>query len=213
VTQPEQHTSPLPTERPTLGLYAPEACERDVLVQHARGFDVLVHRTQDALEAAQKKGEVFAGLNSPPEHLILWGLRTQKVWKKPCELRELKQALHDLSLSFERRIILGSLVFFPAQQLVQSDREWRHLTFAETQLLNILAQEKGGSLSKHHLLKTIWNVSAEIETRTLEEHVYRLRRKIEPTPASPIFLLSTPGGYALRIERREKFPYKRKKDQ
>jgi DNA-binding response OmpR family regulator len=134
------------------------------------------------------------------------------MWQKPCDLHALKKALNDLSLSFERQTVIGTIVFLPAQQMVKSDQGWHHLTFAETRLLSTLVQANGKDLTKDYLLKTVWRITADIETRTLEEHVYRLRRKLEPRPSLPRFLLSTPGGYMLRIERREKFPYKQEED-
>ncbi|MFN2568723.1 MAG: response regulator [Candidatus Dormibacteria bacterium] len=70
------------------------------------------------------------------------------------------------------------------------------LTLTEFNLLALLASRPGHVMSRGELLRRVWGYEVEIETRTVDAHVYRLRRKIEPDPEKPTFIHSVPGiGY------------------
>lgn len=70
------------------------------------------------------------------------------------------------------------------------------LTLTEFNLLALLASRPGQVMSRGELLRRVWGYEVEIETRTVDAHVYRLRRKIEPEPDKPTYIHSVPGiGY------------------
>jgi DNA-binding response OmpR family regulator len=75
------------------------------------------------------------------------------------------------------------------------------LTRLEAEVLNEFFKNPGKVLSRQHLLTRVWGVSEEVETRTVDNFVVRLRRLIEPDPATPRFLRSVRGrGYVLTLE-------------
>lgn len=92
---------------------------------------------------------------------------------------------------------LGGWEFRPAGKLLVDDggRKVR-LTEKETAILRYL-HRAGRSVSREELLTEVWGYNAEVTTHTLETHVYRLRRKIEPATGSARLLLTEPGGYRL----------------
>jgi len=53
------------------------------------------------------------------------------------------------------------------------------LTPKEFDLAVYLLQNPGMLMSHDHLLNQIWGVSAEIDTRTIDTHVSRLRKKLQ----------------------------------
>lgn len=68
----------------------------------------------------------------------------------------------------------------------------------ELDLLRYLARHAGVVVSRDQLLKEVWDRPDDIVTRTIDNFIVRLRRKIEPDPTQPAFLLTIHGsGYKL----------------
>ena len=91
---------------------------------------------------------------------------------------------------------------FPGLIIDMNSRQvWREgkevaLTLTEFNLLSLLASQAGQVVSRGELLRKVWGYEVEIETRTVDAHVYRLRRKIEPEADKPTYIHSVPGiGY------------------
>jgi two-component system response regulator RegX3 len=77
------------------------------------------------------------------------------------------------------------------------------LTPIEADLLRYFLARRGRVLDRAQILKDLWGVGDRHATRTLDNHVARLRRKIEPDPASPRFLVTAHGvGYRFEAESR-----------
>ncbi len=72
-----------------------------------------------------------------------------------------------------------------------------NLTEKEANLLIHLYQNKGKIVSRENLLKAVWNYSKDVETHTLETHIYRLRKKIEKNPSDPDILITADNGYTV----------------
>jgi DNA-binding response OmpR family regulator len=72
------------------------------------------------------------------------------------------------------------------------------LTLLEAMLLKLLVQNAGQVVSKGEILEKVWNVSADTQTRAVDNFIVRLRRYLEPDPRFPRHLLTVRGaGYRL----------------
>ena len=72
------------------------------------------------------------------------------------------------------------------------------LTTREFDLLHYLADRPEQLVTRDELLRVVWGYSGTVLTRTVDNCVARLRRKIEPDPHALRFLLTMYGdGYAL----------------
>ncbi len=70
------------------------------------------------------------------------------------------------------------------------------LTPTEWQLLEILARNRGRLITQKQLLQDVWGPSYGSESNYLRVYVAQLRRKLEPEPSRPRYLLTEPGmGY------------------
>jgi len=70
------------------------------------------------------------------------------------------------------------------------------LTTQEFKLLKYLAASPGRVISREELLNEVWGYQNYPSTRTVDNHILRLRQKLEPDPASPRFLITMHGaGY------------------
>ncbi len=78
------------------------------------------------------------------------------------------------------------------------------LTRSERALLRRLLKAQGEPVGKPVLLSEVFGYHPDARTHTLETHIWRLRRKIEPEPKKPQKLISVAGGYLLKIEDRSR---------
>ncbi|HEX5627269.1 MAG TPA: response regulator transcription factor [Actinomycetota bacterium] len=70
------------------------------------------------------------------------------------------------------------------------------LTPTEFQLLATLAREPGRVFTRSQLLDAVHGVAIESYERAIDAHVKNIRRKIEPTPGSPRYVVTVHGvGY------------------
>jgi two-component system KDP operon response regulator KdpE len=70
------------------------------------------------------------------------------------------------------------------------------LTPTEWQLLEILVRNRGRLITQKQLLQDVWGPSYGSESNYLRVYVAQLRRKLEPEPSRPHYLLTEPGmGY------------------
>ncbi|MFC2085187.1 response regulator transcription factor [Bacteroidota bacterium] len=75
-------------------------------------------------------------------------------------------------------------------------KEVFRLTAREAMLLKYLIENKGKIVSRKELLEKVWGISTEIETRTVDNFIARLRKHLEPNHAKPVFIKSIRGaGY------------------
>ena len=75
-----------------------------------------------------------------------------------------------------------------------------HLTPTEWHLLEVLARARGKLVTQQQLLQQVWGPAYTTETNYLRVHLANLRRKLEPDPARPHYLITEPGiGYRLDI--------------
>ncbi|HHB76255.1 MAG TPA: response regulator transcription factor [Desulfobulbus sp.] len=69
-------------------------------------------------------------------------------------------------------------------------------TAKEFELLKFFIHNKGVPLSRDQLLEKVWGMEYSITTRTVDNHVLRLRKKLEESPDAPRFFITVYGvGY------------------
>ena len=89
----------------------------------------------------------------------------------------------DVTVDFKRREV------FRRSQL-------QTLTNQEFRLLEYLIRHPGEVLSRDRLLDETWGYDAQFTTRTVDNHILRLRKHIEPDPENPKYILTIRGaGY------------------
>jgi two-component system, OmpR family, alkaline phosphatase synthesis response regulator PhoP len=76
------------------------------------------------------------------------------------------------------------------------------LAAKELRLLRYLVERPGATVSREELLREVWGYTATPLTRTVDVHIAWLRRKLEPNPRHPRFILTVHGlGYKFVGER------------
>lgn len=95
-------------------------------------------------------------------------LRVQNILRRTSEKTESKAV----------KLIVGSIELDVDRHEVQIGGEIVDLTATEFKLLHLLMERRGRVQTREHLLLNVWNYETEIETRTVDTHVRRLREKL-----------------------------------
>ena len=75
-------------------------------------------------------------------------------------------------------MIAGAIELDVDRHEVKIGGEVVELTATEFKLLHLLMERRGRVQTREHLLLNVWNYETEIETRTVDTHVRRLREKL-----------------------------------
>lgn len=158
----------------------------------------IIHETHDAdVIVRYREKDPFLGVES--------GLGRQRQLPLPVKPGEVLQALTDARQDeptvFSESIAAGEIELIPDSLTFKNNATGRQviLTEKEYHLLYVLTQSDNFWMSKKELLREVWGYDRELDTHTLETHIYRLRRKIELTPSDPQLFLNEDQGYRLAI--------------
>ncbi len=118
---------------------------------------------------------------------------------KPFDVRELlarvKARLPPQSLEFDQYLRLDAA---RRKVWIQPGGDWQEvsLTPKEFDLLCYLAYNAGRPIGRTTLLEQVFDMPDDLETKTVEKHIWSLRQKLEPDPRLPRYLLNVRGvGY------------------
>lgn len=129
---------------------------------------------------------------------------------KPFSIRELtarikaifrRAQFQDAAARPQALIQRGELVVDREKRKVSLHGQRLELTPRELDLLVLLASHPGSSFSRDQLLDQVWGYEFAGDSHTVNSHINRLRRKLEPDPENPTYILTTWGiGYRFTEE-------------
>jgi two-component system alkaline phosphatase synthesis response regulator PhoP len=123
-----------------------------------------------------------------PFHLRELFLRVQRMLERSSWYAEIRVPPQEIEIA-GYRINLENLTGTGPRGDVQ-------LTALEAKLLEVLASDPNRVFSRAELLETAWGYSTEVETRTVDNFIVRLRRYFEAEPEQPRHFISIRGrGY------------------
>jgi two-component system, OmpR family, KDP operon response regulator KdpE len=176
----------------------PEAIILDVLLPDGSGTDVCRElRSWSAvpivvLSAVGEEQEKIAALDAGADDYVT------KPFSGDELLARLRAALRRAESPARPVLEVGQLRLDLEKRTVTMAGEPVALTPIEYDLLRLLARHEGKLLTHPAILREIWGPAYREESNYLHVYVSHLRRKIEPDPARPRYLLNQPGvGYRL----------------
>lgn len=84
------------------------------------------------------------------------------------------------SVNNKKRIQIAGIVLDETLHELRVDGEFINLTATEFRLLKLLMLRKNRVQTRENLLVNVWNYDTDIETRTVDTHVRRVREKLGP---------------------------------
>jgi two-component system, OmpR family, KDP operon response regulator KdpE len=176
----------------------PEAIILDLLLPDGSGTDVCreLRSWSSApilvLSAVGQEEEKIAALDAGADDCVT------KPFSGDELLARLRAALRRTVPTARRLLEVGELRIDLEKRAVTMAGEPVVLTPIEYDLLRLFARNEGKLLTHPAILREIWGPAYREESNYLHVYVSHLRRKIEPDPARPRYLLNQPGvGYRL----------------
>ena len=178
--------------------HPPEAVILDLVLPDGDGTDVCreLRTWSDApvivLSAVGEERQKIAALDAGADDYVTKPFGVEEL------LARLRAVLRRRTPTQNPVIEIGDLRVDVPQRTVTVAGERVKLSPHEFDLLRVLAQNRGKLLTHRVLLREVWGPAYQVEAHYLHVYVSQLRKKIEPDPASPRYLLTETGaGYRL----------------
>ena len=182
--------------------FAPDLVILDVMLPGRDGFDLCGLLRQGGatpiimLTARSQKSDKVRGLQLGADDYVA----------KPFDVEELMarvRAVLRRARPAVERVALGDVSVDFRQMTVARGSEDLRLTHREFELLRYLVERQGRVVFRHELLREIWGYPDAPQTRSVDNAVARLRKKIERDPGRPRYLHTVRGdGYMITPEGR-----------
>ena len=184
--------------RAAAAAHPPEAVILDVLLPDGRGTDVC----RDLREWSTASILILSAVGDEAEKIAALDAGADDYVTKPFSVDELlarlRAALRRTVPSRAPVLDIGQVRIDLEKRLVSVAGRPLSLTPTEYNLLRLLAQNEGKLLTHPTILREVWGPAYQEESNYLHVYVSQLRRKIEPDPTRPRYLLTVPGvGYRL----------------
>jgi two-component system KDP operon response regulator KdpE len=165
-----------------LGLPDMDGVDVCVAMRQTSGVPILV------LSARGAEGDKVRALDAGADDYVTKPFGTEELLARiRASLRRVEPAA-----AAGEPIVRGDLVIDRARFRVLRDGEEVRLTPKEFELLMYLAQAPGRVLTHRAILKAIWGPHAADQPEHLRVLIGSLRKKIEPNPAAPKYILTEP---------------------
>jgi DNA-binding response OmpR family regulator len=160
--------------------------------EEIRGFNPVLPIIM--LTARSQESDKIRGLESGADDYVT----------KPFSVGELVARINAIFRRLQRaappdaEIHVGAAVAYPLKHELARKGKVVTLSFYEIELLRLLWERAGQAVSREEILEKIWGVSSSSSTRSIDNVVVKLRRKVEDNPARPRHIVTIYGtGYKL----------------
>jgi DNA-binding response OmpR family regulator len=184
--------------------HKPDLCCLDIMMPKIDGYDVCRQiRADDStvpvlfLSAKSEEIDVVVGLKLGADDFI----------RKPFGKHELLARIGSILRRVAAKDASGHAKSFPMDDLMvyplelRAERKGRSLELSprEVAILELLHEHAGEVVDRNTLLNRCWGIEYFPESRTLDQHISRLRRRIERDPDNPVIIETIRGtGYRFK---------------
>lgn len=168
----------------------------DIMLPFLDGFEIAQYiREKDPqipiliLTARTKKEDKIKGLEigvddylTKPFHLEELLLRIQGMLKRKSWYKEVLTDNHEYKFG-------KNILNFSTFDCSHGNKIFR-MTTQEAITMKYFIENKGKIITRKELLENVWKINPEVETRTVDNFIVRLRKLFENDPADPVYIKS-----------------------
>ncbi len=181
----------------------PDAIILDWMIEQVPGIEVCRQLRKDRetatipivmLTARGEEEDRIRGLKTGADDYVTKPFSPRELMARvEALLRRSRPALAGTTLQF------GDLELDPASHRVRRDGEPLHLGPTEFRLLRYFMERPNRVLSRQQILDGVWGMDADIDERTVDVHIRRLRKAVNrPGDCDPIRTVRA-AGYAMEV--------------
>jgi DNA-binding response OmpR family regulator len=181
--------------------WAPDAVLLDLMLPDDNGYRVcetLRQRDQTVpiiiLTAKAQESDKIRGLDAGADDYVT----------KPFSVAELIARINAIfrrqarMAHSDETFLIGSWQINARKHTMSRGRTSKRLTFYELEVLKLLRERRDETVSRDELLEKVWGIQAAPTSRTVDNFIVKLRRKLEEDQKSPRHILTVYGlGYKL----------------
>ena len=176
-----------------LDLMLPELSGFEVL-EHMRGDKALADTPVLMLTARRDEPDRVKGLSLGADDYLVKPFSPQEL---VLRVRNILRRTRGVATERGNLLTIGPIEIDKAAHVVRLDGQPVDLTATEYKLLVTLASRRGRVQSRAQLLESVWESAPDIQTRTVDMHVQRLRAKLGDAGD----LIETVRGFGYRLRR------------
>lgn len=180
----------------------PDLVVLDVMMPGMDGWEV----TARLRELSDVPIILLTAKSSEADKLRGFGLGVDDYLTKPFSFAELNARIQAVlnrarhkPLSERNILQIGDLEVDLDRREVRRGGQTLTLTPTEFRLLEVLARNAGKAVAETELVRDVWGAYRQENTTTVRRYIFLLRKKIEPQPDEPRYIL-TVRGYGYRLE-------------
>jgi two-component system KDP operon response regulator KdpE len=143
---------------------------------------VVVSERADSIERA-------AGLNAGADEYLTY----------PCDIEEFLARMRAVMRRFERSMddtpyqTDDFTIYLSDRRLVRADGSEAMLSPTEWKVVEVLLRRPGHLVAHDDLLQSVWGAAVPAKSSLLRVHLSSIRRKVEPDPSQPRYIVTAPG--------------------
>ncbi len=174
----------------------------DIMLPYYNGFEVAKNFRDQSPQIPILMLTARTGVEDKVRGLVIGA---DDYMTKPFHLQELlarvkgmlkrKDWYKEISVDDQLFIFGDNKIDFKSLSCQAGDKKFR-LTPLEAMVIKYLIDHQGKIVARKDLLENVWNISSEVETRTVDNFIMHLRKYFEVNPSKPKFIKSIRGaGY------------------
>lgn len=174
----------------------------DIMLPKRSGFDVLTQIRKEKnipvlmLTAKDSEADKVSGLRMGADDYLTKPFSTGEFLARVASLLRRYTVFNTGESDANEALQLGNILIEPSRHELNINGQIIELTAKEFDLLFFLARNQGKVFTKKQIYRAVWEEEYAFDDNNIMVHIRRLRKKIEPDPENPIYILTVWGvGY------------------